>query len=209
MDKLTKTMKWSVWCIVFFILITITFYFCKFHDGLSNNNSDWGYFGEYLGGLINPILTALNIYVFYRLTRTISDFDKQNIKKQLTHSTYKEYQSKINDLTFKFLDSIQQLGEIRKYKKDGVTDITLEPKYNDLANNMLHRIKYFVDSFVTEVSIDEEDVNETKKELEKSIDKLINSDFSEGKLIQDFFEKKSQFIKEIFKLIIVYDSSWK
>ena len=42
----------------------------------SVNNTDWGGFGDFFWGLGNMLLTALNVYVFYKLTRSIGESEK-------------------------------------------------------------------------------------------------------------------------------------
>ena len=53
-------------------IITIA-YFYIFHGELSVNSQDWASFGGYISGVLMPIFTAINIWVFVRLTQTISE----------------------------------------------------------------------------------------------------------------------------------------
>ncbi|QYX54400.1 putative phage abortive infection protein [Pseudomonas sp. S07E 245] len=41
----------------FFILIVLLAYLTRFHSGLSDRQDAWGQFGDYFGGLLNPILS--------------------------------------------------------------------------------------------------------------------------------------------------------
>lgn len=56
-------------------VLSIAFYFVEFHGNLSSNIQDWASFGSYISGVLVPILTAINIWVFVKLTQTI---DKKN-----------------------------------------------------------------------------------------------------------------------------------
>lgn len=63
----------------------IILYFSKFHYGLSCDQQDWGNFGAYISGTIVPILTIVNIWVFYRLTSAIDRHDEERKQKDLNH----------------------------------------------------------------------------------------------------------------------------
>ncbi len=65
------------------IVVILTFYFAVFHEGISHDQSLWGDFSTYFSGLIMPILSIINIYVFIKLTRSISDEDGRRAKIQI------------------------------------------------------------------------------------------------------------------------------
>ena len=66
-------------------VVVIGLYICNFHFGLSNSHSKWSEFGDYFNGLLSPILTAINIYVFIRLTRVIDENDDLRQSKAEAH----------------------------------------------------------------------------------------------------------------------------
>lgn len=79
--------------IVLFIIIfaaAFAFYWSVFRYGLSTNSADWGSFGGYFSGLVLPILTAINIVVFVKMTKEISLIDGKrattaiNAQKEIT-----------------------------------------------------------------------------------------------------------------------------
>ena len=49
------------------ILVVIGFYFYKFYNGFSKDNGVWGTFGDYVGGILNPIISA---FAFYLIAKT-------------------------------------------------------------------------------------------------------------------------------------------
>ncbi|MCB1659154.1 MAG: hypothetical protein KDI39_13095 [Pseudomonadales bacterium] len=51
------------------ITITLSFYFWIFHKDFSYTNGDWGTFGDFFGGVMNPILGFINLIL---LTMTLS-----------------------------------------------------------------------------------------------------------------------------------------
>jgi large-conductance mechanosensitive channel len=51
----------------FIVLIIVGFYFYNFHNGLSKDNGVWGTFGDYVGGILNPVIAA---FAFYLIAKT-------------------------------------------------------------------------------------------------------------------------------------------
>lgn len=51
----------------FIVLVVVGFYFVNFHNGFSNINGDWGTFGDYIGGILNPVIAA---FAFYLIAKT-------------------------------------------------------------------------------------------------------------------------------------------
>lgn len=64
-------------------VILIVPYFVFFHYGFSNDSNSWSNFGDYLNGVLSPILTAVNIYVFIRLTTTISNIESKRAQEAI------------------------------------------------------------------------------------------------------------------------------
>lgn len=77
--------SWIIFIIVISIISTLSFYFFQFDKGLSLSNSDWGSFGDYINGVLSPILTIVNIWVFIRLTEVINASDKKQKEAELSH----------------------------------------------------------------------------------------------------------------------------
>ena len=72
-----KKLKKYIYGTIFICLILVVFlYLGHFHDGLSNQMSDWSDFGNYFTGLLSPLLTIINIVVLVELTIAVSDADK-------------------------------------------------------------------------------------------------------------------------------------
>jgi len=49
------------------VSIVVGFYFFNFNDQLSNKNEVWGTFGDYVGGILNPVIAA---FAFYLIAKT-------------------------------------------------------------------------------------------------------------------------------------------
>lgn len=61
------------------------FYLYMFNNGLSNDSNSWSNFGDYVNGILTPIFTVINIYVFVKLTTAISRLEEKRSEKELQH----------------------------------------------------------------------------------------------------------------------------
>ena len=104
-----------------FATIVGVFYFYIFHGELSVNSQDWASFGGYMSGLLLPIFTAINIWVFVRLTQTI---DKQNKKLSKEESEKQQTRHK---------------NELEHQKRMVITQIRQEElnRFSEFMNNAL------------------------------------------------------------------------
>lgn len=58
-----RTIK-KIWIFILLIsVLVIGVYIYEFHDYSIGNQENFGQFGDYLGGILNPILTAINIFL--------------------------------------------------------------------------------------------------------------------------------------------------
>lgn len=85
------------------IVLTVGAYFLIFNQGLSHSTQDWANFGGYLGGILAPIFTILNIAVFIRMTNAIDKSDETRRNKELEYQKYliltQIRQKELNSLT--------------------------------------------------------------------------------------------------------------
>ena len=68
--------------IIVAIIILLSLYFLTFRDGLSTHSSDWGNFGDFIGGISMLLLTSLNVLIFYQLTKQMREDNDSNANKQ-------------------------------------------------------------------------------------------------------------------------------
>lgn|SRR5574344_663416 len=83
--------KWIWIIIIMSSVVVLTAYFSVFNSGVSNNANNWSSFGSYVSGLMMPILTVINIYVFIRLTTVL---DEKNTKRQQNDKIQQEERRK-------------------------------------------------------------------------------------------------------------------
>ena len=73
------------------ILFVIGFYIFTFYkSAISNNPSDWGGFGDFLGGVLNPIIGIVNIIILIYVAIIVS---KNEERRWLSQFIYDEKQS--------------------------------------------------------------------------------------------------------------------
>lgn len=159
---------------------------------ISYDISDWAAFGNYIGGILSPILAILNLYLFYILTTATSKFTENNTIKQLCFNICNDYQKRINELIFEFLSKVELYNENK------------DERYNKAAKMRLVWLKYYANSFYNEVASllpIQQNIKLSKEELEASVNKLMNSNFRDPYIMNDFIEKKSNFINDILNVI--------
>jgi hypothetical protein len=70
--------------IVIILIVTSLPYYINFkNSSLSSDPSEWGVFGDYFGGILNPALTIINIFVLLYLTVRLADIEDQRSKSDL------------------------------------------------------------------------------------------------------------------------------
>lgn len=124
---------WIIFIIFISIILTLSFYFFQFNNGLSLSNSNWGSFGDYLNGVLSPILTIVNIWVFIRLTEVINSSDKKQKSEELS------LQKKL------LLIQLRQ-NELEKFSSIVNDRIIYNPE--DKSGFLVYQAKSFLDYFV-------------------------------------------------------------
>jgi len=60
-----------------FLIVFWLFYVWQFHDGLSSDQSIWAEFGDFFNGVVSPIFAAINICIFWYLTKAVEENNKK------------------------------------------------------------------------------------------------------------------------------------
>lgn len=58
-----RIQKWAPYVVGAVLVAAIGFYFWHFPSGFSNKHSVWGQFGDFIGGLVNPIIGFFTIWL--------------------------------------------------------------------------------------------------------------------------------------------------
>lgn len=97
-----RDLKVILWICIILAIVTIGLYVFNFNKSpLSSDPSDWGTFGDYIGGILNPILGITNIIVLIYISLLISKYEDKRWSHQLIHDAYKELLSEFEKLPHK------------------------------------------------------------------------------------------------------------
>ena len=66
------------------IVLVVGFYFYHFNGSISQDSSSWSNFGNYINGVLMPVLTVINIYVFIKLTTEISKLEERRSENAMS-----------------------------------------------------------------------------------------------------------------------------
>ncbi|WP_236181810.1 putative phage abortive infection protein [Pseudomonas sputi] len=87
--------KWLAWILVFataVVIVVFTFYFIEFNGKLSSKHADWGTFGDFIGGTLNPLLSFLGLIALL-LTIVLQSKELESTRKELARSTSAQQKS--------------------------------------------------------------------------------------------------------------------
>jgi len=128
-------------------VVALVLYAIKFHGELSVDNTDWGVFGDYIGGTLNPLISGFAIYWIiktYNLqkkelfeSRTILQGQSEALKKQNIESSFFQLMSLFNDL----INGLTVSGRPVELPDDKVTPWNFEgTEVNKQCFEKLHNI---------------------------------------------------------------------
>lgn len=84
------------------VFVVLAIYLIHFYDRpWSDEPSEWGAFGEFIGGIIGTVLAAANLIVLIRLTMVVSERDDQRLLGQIRFDGYQHFISHVRLLPFK------------------------------------------------------------------------------------------------------------
>ena len=76
-----STLQIITWSVCIFFIVTVPLSYCiKFQElEMSNKPESWGQFGDYFGGILNPIISLINLVILTFLSiRLVKDEDSRN-----------------------------------------------------------------------------------------------------------------------------------
>lgn len=119
LDKLKRQMFYSKLIVCCIILTVLILYFSNFHVSVSIKNEDWGTFGDFIGGILNPIIAAFALYwLITSVNLQIQELKKTNEALVKTVETAEKQQNQV------FIQSFENLFfELLKTKSDATNEI--------------------------------------------------------------------------------------
>lgn len=77
-----KLLSWIFSVALVVVVVVFLVYFSNFHVSLSTSNADWGTFGDFVGGTLNPILSFLGLIALL-LTIVLQSKELESTRKEL------------------------------------------------------------------------------------------------------------------------------
>ncbi|EHU2953659.1 putative phage abortive infection protein [Acinetobacter baumannii] len=124
-EKIESLMKFSIAIAVSIFVVVFGLYFFKFGDGtLAETKEDWGTFGDFVGGLLNPTIAALALYwLISSVKLQIEELKETNKALSETVETAKKQQNQVSLQNFENL-----FFQLLKTKTNVTNDIVLYGK---------------------------------------------------------------------------------
>ncbi len=148
---------------------------------LSDSPGDWGVFGDYLGGVLNPLLSIVNLIVLGYLTVFVSEQDNRMALNQFRFDFYMELKEKLTNLD----------------KDSEVTDL----------DKLITQIEYFgdFDFLFSQKTLYQNKMNQMKAILDKI--KIGTRELSGGRKIRHL--QNAEHKTKIYNEITEYDKAQK
>lgn len=125
--KLKQQMFYSKLIVGGIITTVLILYFSNFHVSVSIDNADWGTFGDFFGGILNPIIASFALYwLITSVNLQIQELKKTNEALEKTVETAEKQQNQASIQNFESL-----FFQLLKTKNDSLDDIEYKgPNYN-------------------------------------------------------------------------------
>lgn len=119
---------------------------------ISDNPVDWGVFGDYIGGILNPLLAIINIILLIQLSYNVEIKEDLRRFNEIKYKAYTELTNTLFDFDIK--NVAFDKAEIPKVKKlhsyleifELTNDFLFENDDLTIFKSLMHSIKHNVDS---------------------------------------------------------------
>jgi hypothetical protein len=132
-------MKWinRYWAIIFVVLVYVILlykYFSHFNSGYSNQNGDWGTFGDFLGGSLSPLIGIISIILTYNIISNQSKESRQTEFKNIFQILFDSISDKEKIVERKGRPNLSGRNAIFRINKDIESVYKSEKKKNPTSN---------------------------------------------------------------------------
>lgn len=119
LEELKQQMLYSKLIVGGIIAIVLILYFSNFHVSVSTENGDWGTFGDFIGGILNPIIASFALYwLITSVNLQIQELKKTNDALAKTVETAEKQQNQVSIQNFENL-----LFQLMKAKNESLEKI--------------------------------------------------------------------------------------
>lgn len=144
-----EKMKILIWVLTLFIVSFITLYIITFDGGLSDSQTDWGTFGDYLSG----IFAVFNLGVVVLLTLYVSHKENQRIEQarqeqELRYVQEIEFQARRSEMELQMIEARSE-KELQVQRKIFISQL----RYAELDSlkRLFNKLVYYEDEVKDEV----------------------------------------------------------
>lgn len=190
-----KKLNGLAWVAIILFLVTASLYFYNFHGVFSTAKSDWGTFGDFIGGTLNPLFAFLSlIAIIYtisiqtqeleysrdELKATKEELEKSRIAQEEQSESFKMQNISVKQQTFEntFFKLLEHHNEL------------IGELYEEIEKDNLGRIFIYGDALVESLKKDNKNIIKTYfmtlyqilKFVDQQNKKFNNEDFFDAKL---------------------------
>ncbi len=177
------------------LIIPFLFYLVNFWGSpLSQNPQIWGTFGDYFGGIFNPILALANLVIFIKLTIIVTRIQDDSTTKSLIHQRRILVSELMHDSLKDISKTLNTLGQEIVANKDESKWEIIKVRQSVLtfSNNYTHLF-------------DEIQSNELQQSLNdvltaNSAQPYVQQNFSNA--FEKYLETKDQFIQSLHERVM-------
>lgn len=188
--------------IVIAFAVVLALYLIVFRYGLSHSTTTWSEFGGYVSGVLMPILTAINIYVFVKLTNAISEKDSQRSKKEMLFQKQlmlMQFRKKEIDEFEKMTDAVFSFAENSDYN-------SVKKEISYLATNAMLYLASFQTTKRTLFNLEKDSciIKEMKElmELVGRFSNQIDNSFPSKEELKKYYELKYSISRSLQEITI-------
>ncbi|HAS6391853.1 TPA: putative phage abortive infection protein [Vibrio parahaemolyticus] len=125
-DQMFTLLAWIGVIATTAVVAALVFYFTHFSGELSNKQEDWGTFGDFLGGSLNPLLSFLGLIALL-LTIVLQNRELEATREELARSAEAQVNSEV---------ALSQQSEILEQQRFEATFFQLVNLHNEIVKGM-------------------------------------------------------------------------
>jgi hypothetical protein len=131
---------WPLFLIVIVAMVVGAIYFSVFHEGLTEDHGRWGQFGDYVGGLLKPLVAVLALAMLIKATLLQKEELKATREEMRLAREVSEEQRMVSDAQRKVMQ--RQLFESQFFAVIPLfVDAVRYARVQDTSSAMVNRIK--------------------------------------------------------------------
>ena len=171
--------------------VVLSYYYYFKEMSISTDTTDWGNFGDYINGMITPIIGMINIVILYYISMVASKMQEQSDKiqkviarNQLINEIIKEATTNYNVIIKAIGNNDKEIFAISWYKIVGQLEILEEVlKTKELTQLILK-------------------INEIGNKMEKNYEEANNLINGDERIVRDIIESRTNVIYYLYKIIL-------